>query len=255
MRNIAQDLKNFPGRFNPKLLISKKKLSVFVSVCSRGSVSAETMIGLMGLLACPDIHFYLGVEKGDSLISRSRAVAATKFLKSNCDILLFIDDDMSFDPLLAMKLSARMIQGDLDILSGAYVVKSENNPFIQIKTFKDQEITLSEDAQPVEIMLAGTGFLAIRRRVFESMLERLNLPFCMPNGFYPFFETMQKEVEGEWRYLGEDWAFCERARELGFKVHLDPSIWIGHVGKYIYTPADLCREKRREVQNIRYREA
>jgi hypothetical protein len=56
------------------------------------------------------------------------------------------------------------------------------------------------------------------------------------------------------RFLGEDWAFCELARELGFKVWLDPSIRVAHSGRYFYTVDDLTRPARKDGQAINYKE-
>jgi len=39
--------------------------------------------------------------------------------------------------------------------------------------------------------------------------------------------------QGYW-YLGEDYAFCERARQAGHKVIVDTTIRLGHVGRYTY---------------------
>ena len=36
-------------------------------------------------------------------------------------------------------------------------------------------------------------------------------------------------------YIGEDFLFCDRARELGFEVWIDPSITLGHMGVQEYT--------------------
>jgi hypothetical protein len=35
-------------------------------------------------------------------------------------------------------------------------------------------------------------------------------------------------------YMGEDFLFCDRARELGFDVWIDPSISLGHMGVQEY---------------------
>jgi GT2 family glycosyltransferase len=34
--------------------------------------------------------------------------------------------------------------------------------------------------------------------------------------------------------MGEDYLFCDRARELGFEVWVDPSIELGHMGVQEY---------------------
>jgi hypothetical protein len=34
--------------------------------------------------------------------------------------------------------------------------------------------------------------------------------------------------------MGEDYLFCDRAREIGFEVWVDPSISLGHMGVQEY---------------------
>jgi hypothetical protein len=61
--------------------------------------------------------------------------------------------------------------------------------------------------------------------------------------FYPFFATFTlKDAAGDYHYLSEDWAFCERARQIGFKVWMDQSIILQHMGWYPFTVADLAQE-------------
>ncbi len=58
----------------------------------------------------------------------------------------------------------------------------------------------------------------------------------------PFFQPMLKpEPEGHW-YLGEDFAFCERARQCGFQIMADTSIRLRHYGTYGYTWEDAGSE-------------
>lgn len=119
--------------------------------------------------------------------------------------------------------------------------------------FPDQEVTFSHDAKPVEIRYLGSGFMAAHRRVFESMVARAgefpegsnyNVPLCHPQDlqYWPWFQPFwAKNDAGEWIYLSEDWAFCNRARAFGHKVWLDPSIFIDHKGEYRWNLADALR--------------
>ena len=56
---------------------------------------------------------------------------------------------------------------------------------------------------------------------------------------------MVKEREnGPW-YLGEDFAFSERAIQAGFKVHADTRIRLRHIGRYAYQWEDAGGEIQR----------
>jgi GT2 family glycosyltransferase len=43
--------------------------------------------------------------------------------------------------------------------------------------------------------------------------------------------------DGQW-YLGEDFAFSERARQAGFDIVADTRVRLHHIGKYAYSWED-----------------
>ena len=51
--------------------------------------------------------------------------------------------------------------------------------------------------------------------------------------------------EGSHWYLGEDYSFCERARQCGYKIMADTSIRLWHIGEYAYGWEDAGLEKVR----------
>ncbi len=84
---------------------------------------------------------------------------------------------------------------------------------------------------PHEMRHVATGFFAVHRRVIAAMVE--TLPECnsnVPWRFWPLFGFGWEPdpVAGGTNNLSEDYWFCNRARELGFKVWLDMSTCIGH---------------------------
>ena len=100
----------------------------------------------------------------------------------------------------------------------------------------------------VEIPYAGAGFLHTRREVYETVQERLRLPSCNERfgpSMTPFFQPLViPDGEGHW-YLAEDYAFCYRARECGFRVIADTTIRLKHIGSYAYTWEDAGGERQR----------
>ena len=47
--------------------------------------------------------------------------------------------------------------------------------------------------------------------------------------------------------FGEDLSFCFKARECGYKIWVDDSIWPGHVGSYEYKIADYLSYQADEI--------
>ena len=105
----------------------------------------------------------------------------------------------------------------------------------------------------VEILYAGAGFLLIRREVYLTIQERLQLPMCNERfrvPMIPFFHPMLRPCEDAHWYLAEDYAFCERARQSGFKIMADTTIRLWHIGSHAYGWEDAGMD-RGAVRHVR----
>ena len=163
-------------------------------------------------------QFQFDIRFNESLISRVRNAQATAFLATDADYLLSIDADLSF-PSDAV---ARLVRHDLDIVGAPYV--SKKFPPRWLVYFPDQ--VPSYVAGVMEVKYAPTGFLLVKRSVFERLVD--HCPSYLTNGvrqhgFYlPFIHDDL--------YQGEDYAFCQRARERGFKINVDFDLELKHYG-------------------------
>lgn len=200
------------------------------------------------------IEFSDGTSVGDAAVDRSRSIVASSFLRSDADVLLTIDSDIWFRASDAIALCEKAF--DHDIIGALYMTRSLNTqPAMMLP---DHPVSFEPDAFPVEVPFVPAGFTAMHRRVFEGLKD--TLPLChigwndrgVDTSFWPFYMPFTIPWEGDGHiYLSEDWAFCQRARDEGFKVWLDPSIRLGHIGSYMYTLEDLLRKPRPEAQPIK----
>jgi len=195
----------------------------------------------------------------DALLARSRSMLATKFLEdeefADCDVMVIIDDDVVWDAADFWKIveGARETRS---IYGGMYVVRS-TTPHISSRFLPGSEVHIyhTPERRPLEIQYLATGFFAIHRDVIEQMVKgefadidgthrmhRATKGGSIP--FYQFFFPFTvEEGDGAVHSLSEDWAFCERARQLGFKVWADQSIILQHMGLYPFTVADMAEAK------------
>lgn len=186
------------------------------------------------------IDLEVGVVRGDALVSRSRSIAASAFLRSDADVLLSIDADIRFQPVDAIALCQKALEKK--IIGALYMTRNlHTQPALMLG---EGEVTFAPDAQPVEVPFASTGFMAVTREPFERLAE--GLPLCHESwgasAFWPFYMPYVIEWPGDGHmYLSEDWAFCQRAKDAGFKIWLDPSIRLSHHGDYAYELEDLLR--------------
>jgi hypothetical protein len=122
-----------------------------------------------------------------------------------------------------------------------------------------REIVFGKGGGLLEILYGATGFLAVRRQVYEDMELRLGLPRCnvrFGSAVVPYFVPLIKaEPDGHW-YLSEGFSFCERARQCGHKVWADTTICLRHVGGYGYSWEDAgARPARHATYRFRLGDA
>lgn len=164
---------------------------------------------------------------GCSVVSRARNLIVHEFLKSDCDHLMFIDSDMSFDPESVIRLLA--FNQDKPIVAGAYEARKEGKIYI-LTLDSDENGIIMDDMGLVKATRVATGFMMVRRDVFEKLAELhpewLHKDTNSDEKLYCFFD-FKCTPEG---YIGEDFLFCERAIEAGFSAWIDPTIKLGHMG-------------------------
>lgn len=180
------------------------------------------------------IEIQIGSICGCSVVSRARNLISLDLLESDCDSLLFIDSDINFEPDDVLRLMAWTSQKGRDIVAGVPRTRSEDKVYIAtLDQDEDGNVTMNGHGL-VKAKRVATAFMMIRREVFTTLCD------VHPDWKYydkrtdrvvpALFDFMLTE-EG---YIGEDFLFCDRARELGFHVWIDPAIKLGHMGVQEY---------------------
>lgn len=217
-----------------------KKCQIWV--CSHTGINPYVAESICKTVQQEPAEWDFKTKWNDALISRSRNIAATQFLATDYEVLMFIDDDIYFEPFQAKEL-VRKCHFGYDIIGGFYPTKP--TPYLASRLPKGTRCKLPSppDTPPVKAEFVSTGFIAIHRKVLEKMTcgmkmayaDRVKYPNAEP--YYPLFEPFS--YKGEW--LSEDWAFIQRARNAGFESYLAPDIFLGHFGTYCYTMRDRLR--------------
>lgn len=250
-----QTLKN--TLFKKQIPEFKPMTKVYVAMCAHRGISPQVINNIRILEECPEPKIQFHLLDGDALIDRSRGRVATDFLlNSTDDILLFLDDDIVFNPVDIRKLILECQENDLDILGASYVTKTDNGSTFTFMAIENvQDIPFGKSGGIAEVRMFATGCMAIKRRVLQKMADSGTAHLCNNQtiNFYPFFMPMEKVINNCWNYLSEDWAFCERARELGFKCWIDTTIKLGHIGPRIYDWDSLVQEPRKVNESIFYK--
>lgn len=172
---------------------------------------------------------------GCSVVSRVRNLIAQDFIKSDCTDLMFIDADINFQADDIFRLMAWASDPKKGIVGGVPTARKKGKVYISTLD-QDEDGGIYMNAMGlVKAKRLATAFMLIRREVFEQMQEKhpelkyMDDRVENPNPdklCYSFFD-FKSTPEG---YIGEDYVFCDRARELGFEIWVDPTIKLGHMG-------------------------
>ncbi len=192
----------------------------------------------------------------ESLIQRARNALVHGFLKTDFTLLMFIDADIHFNPADVLP----MLLSDKPIICGIYPKKEINwsqihaaalsgVPAEELRKYSGSFVVNLMDyqneqrvdlGQPVEIWNGGTGFMMIKREVFEQLARHVpsyvndthDLGGNIGNERILEFFATSIEPLGE-RLLSEDYHFCKIWREkCGGSVWAAPWVQLAHIGTH-----------------------
>ncbi len=165
---------------------------------------------------------------GYAAIDQGRNQMATDALLEGYDETIWIDSDVGFHPNAIDQLRSH----GLPIVAGVYPQKNKLALACHVMPGAPS-MTFGKHGGLTELLYAGTGFLLIRREAYLTIQRKLKLPTCnerFGHAMIPFFQPMIRKIEEGYWYLAEDYAFCQRARDCGFRIMADTSIRLWHIG-------------------------
>jgi hypothetical protein len=148
-----------------------------------------------------------------SIVAQARNNGVEHARNFKADFIFFLDSDMVFPPTALV----RLLLHRKDVVGATYTKRVA--PFEILGTkLAEQPAALSGDL--LEMQRIPTGCLLINMSVFDKLSK-------------PYFR-FDTDANGE--IVGEDYVFCDRAREAGFRIWCDAvmSREIGHIGQSIY---------------------
>jgi hypothetical protein len=180
------------------------------------------------------IDIQIGSVCGCSVVSRARNLLVKDFFESECDYLLFIDSDINFEPEDIFRLMAWGTDPKKGIVAAVPRTRSTDKVYIATLDHDENGAVSMNAMGLVRAKRVATAFMLIRREVFTTMIDaHPEWKYTDPRveGIVPCLFDFRLTEEG---YMGEDFLFCDRARELGYEVWIDPTISLGHMGVQEY---------------------
>lgn len=241
-----------------------RKKKVFIATPMYGGQSHglydKSCLDLQGLLTHYGVESRFSFLFNESLITRARNYLVDEFLRSGFTHLLFLDSDINFDPNDIVALLAL----DKDIVGAPYPKKSINWANVKAAIIKNPNIEAGELEQivgefvfnpvpgtttfnvqePLEVLEIGTGYMLIKREVFDKYKEAYpklsykpdhvgQVNFDGSRYIHAYFDTVI-DTPGSDRYLSEDYMFCQNWRKIGGQIWLCPWMKTAHVGTYAF---------------------
>ncbi len=199
---------------------------------------AETCV----LLDKLGVRFASKFVVGSSNLPRARNVLVARALAAGFDSMIFIDDDMGWKA----NDIVRLLASEQSVIGGVgrkkVEAQSKTADIWCCKFFEGCDRGMNSDEMGnIEVHRLGTGFLKIDMSVFRALAaahpewKRDGSDDMEPEvrkNYYQFFKFDQDEQE-----MGEDFVFCDRWRDVGGTVWIDPTINLIHVGDKAYSGA------------------
>lgn len=197
---------------------------LFATPCYGGMLTAAHFQSCMNLKEALTqrgvAHDWL-IGTNESLVTRARNEMTATFLQTGHSHMMWLDADIEFEP----DDVAKLWNLDADIAVGFYAMK---RPDLPLSAWRDGKLITLENCpnEPFAVDYAGTGFFMVKRHVIETLAAGSE-SYEGPRGRVPALYMTPIHNEG---LESEDYHFCRRAREAGFKIIGDPSIKLGHWG-------------------------
>lgn len=213
-----------------------KELRLLIGIPSRGDFKSDFALNLAFmthiLTARPlvkidgETHFiqwYLHCVKTSNL-SQSRQNIVDLALQNEFHFMLFIDDDMVFEPAFVLEWLAenRPVMA-MNCPTRSVPCYPTARQFDPAEPFKGSLVYSDNATSRFErVWRVGTGVMLLRADALRSLPRP---------AFTPRWE------DGNNAYVGEDWRMCEHLQEAGFPILVDHehSLHIKHVGDVEYT--------------------
>ena len=259
--SLDEKIKTYIAENNPCVYILTP---CFASLCYVNYVTS--LMNTLNMFREYNVQVVVEFCRNDSLVSRARNnLVARAMGNPKMTHIMFIDNDITWDPLDILKLmiSKKNIIGGIYPLKNYNWSKLTNNPnmindvinkknnsqfkdlisnesMIQHNLLKYNVNYLSSmlniDKNLTKVKHIATGFMMIQRNVIDKMSMAFpstkyidDVGFLKPHENEFAYALFDCGVE-EGHYFSEDWLFCHRWTKMGGSIWADISINLTHTG-------------------------
>lgn len=231
-------------RVNPPTTIGSRTVGT-IAMCCRDSVKAPTVTSMI-----TQDYTFLGPNENvgrfiitGNLLTMQRNECVNQM---DGDWILFIDDDMVWQPSAVTKILQTQKDTGADVVGGlCFQRTSPHQPTLYFQ--KEGGYTFLErwdDGEILDVDATGLAFCLITVQALTKIVRHVTDD---PTAVFPSLETRKRlgappnffQWDGRW---GEDFAFCREAKAAGCRIIVDTGIEIGHVSELIVNKKSFLRE-------------
>lgn len=188
----------------------------------------KSLVETQDVFRAKGIPLTIQMQVGSSIIEAARTKAAHEFLQSKATRLFWVDSDIAWNPPDFLRLA--LFSTKMDVVCGAYCSKKDE-PAFMIAGFTDN--VHSNEYGCIEMQGLGLGFTCVHRKIMEELAAKARR-MKFPDIAEPVPHIFRCDTTGN-EFRGEDVAFFSDVRALGYKVWVDPSITLQHIGNKAYS--------------------
>jgi hypothetical protein len=212
-----------------------------IAMCTRDKISAGTAISWI----TSDRHSFLGPDENiGQFIIQGHVLTLQRnecIRNMDGDWIIFIDDDMTWQPDAIAKLVATQREHDLDMVGGLCFQRGDPYQptlYMRESPTEGNYIFLEEWEQDsvVEVDATGMAFVLITKRLLQRIAGEFPDREVRAKGRPPSYFRWDEKG------FGEDMTFCQDAKKAGARIFVDTSIKIGHIGEITITEETFLKE-------------
>jgi hypothetical protein len=190
-------------------------MKIYLALINTGWINSELAIRLIRWIHESKYDVYYESSNLRPL-ENNRNTVVQRFLKSDSDYLLMLDDDNvpTKNPLMLADFRKDIVTQPVPIYQDIVYL----NAFLKKEDYLEP-ISLDDPKGLIEIDSTGTGIIMCSRKVLETIKK-------------PFERIFDEDGIA---ILGSDLAFSEKAKEAGFRIYTDTSSIAKH-----YKSVNLC---------------
>ncbi len=211
-----------------------------------GTVHMGTMRSVVADImqfAVRGIQVSIADECGNAIIGDCRAKIIADFLENEAFThLIMIDWDVKWATGALVQLVEQTQKPEVELVCALYPQRSDPLTFnFRSQLDKGEGLEIDEKTGLLEVWGVPFGIVCLTKKMCRQMVEAYSdLSFMVERG--KFVDGTVKPRMEAWAFfdpywvketktkLGEDYAFCQRWRDIGGRVFIDPSIYTGHTG-------------------------